>query len=147
MALGSTIPIVVHVRDFKIVELVVWIGVRGQRRPQSIADTRPSADRIAQSVGKRRLLCHLRQALQHLLRLLLQLPELREQVLRGRGRLVAVEVFVRQDFVAELRAVFPADDGLGDFPFQERLDVLAVRDVFVVLHVVPVRPFDVFSLQ
>ena len=80
--------------------------------------------------------------LQHLLRLLLQLPELRQQVFRGRGRLVAVEVFVRQDFVAELRAVLPADDGLGDFPFQERLDVLAVRDVFVVLHVVPVRPFD-----
>jgi hypothetical protein len=26
----------------------------------------------------------------------------------------AVEVFVRQDFVAKLRAVFPADDGLGD---------------------------------
>ena len=56
--------------------------------------------------------------------------------------MVAVEVFVGQDFVAELRAVLPVDDGLGDFPFQERLDVLAVRDVFVVRHVVPVRPFD-----
>ena len=85
---------------------------------------------------------HLAKPLQHFLRFLLQPPELREQVFRRRGRLVAVEVFVRQDFVAELRAVFPADDGLGDFPFQERLDVLAVRDVFVVLHVVPVRPFD-----
>ena len=83
-----------------------------------------------------------RESLQHLLRLLLQPPELRQQVLRGRGRLVAVEVFVRQDFVTELRAVFPADDGLGDLAFQERLDVLAVRNVFVVLHVVPVRPFD-----
>src|SRR5659263_144120 len=55
---------------------------------------------------------------------------------------VAVEVFVGQDFVSEMRVVFPADDGLGDFAFQERRDLLAVRDVFVVLHVVAVRPFD-----
>ncbi len=31
---------------------------------------------------------------------------------------------------------------IGDFPLQEYPDILAVRDVFVVLHVVPVRPFD-----
>ena len=71
-----------------------------------------------------------------------QFPKFREKLFSRYRRPVAVEIFVRQNFVAELRAVFPADDGLGDFPFQERLDVLAVRDVFVVLYVVPVRPFN-----
>ena len=61
------------------------------------------------------------------------------KLFRGSGRLVAIEVFVRQELVAELRAVLPADYRLGDFPFQERLDVLAVRDVFVV-RVTPVVP-------
>src|ERR1051326_2685165 len=76
----------------------------------------------------------------------LQPPKLRQQLFGGRGRLVAVEVFVRQDFVTKNRfAVFlgflPTNDRLGDFPVQEGFDVFAIRDVFVVLHVMPVRPF------
>lgn len=72
---------------------------------------------------------------------LLQPPEFLKQVLRRRGWLVAVKIFVGQNFVAELRAVFPTDDGLGDFPLQEGRDVLSVGDVFVVLDVVVVGPF------
>ena len=53
-----------------------------------------------------------------------------------------VEVLVRQDFVAELRAILPTDDRLGNLAPEKCLDVLAVRDVLVVLHVVAVRPLD-----
>jgi hypothetical protein len=57
----------------------------------------------------------LRQSLQHLLRLFLKSPELGEQVLCGRGRLVAVKVLVRQDFVAKLRAIGPVLDVIVEF--------------------------------
>lgn len=40
----------------------------------------------------------------------------------------------RKDLIAELRAVFPADDWFADFPLQERLDFLAVRNKLVILH-------------
>ena len=60
---------------------------------------------------------------------------------------VATRLIVRQDFVAKdrlavFRGLLPTDDRLGNFLFQERLNVRAVQDVFVVLHIVPVRPFD-----
>ena len=49
--------------------------------------------------------------------------------------LVAVEVCVGQDLVTRLGAVLSADDRLGDFPFQERNDILAIGNIRVVLDV------------
>lgn len=63
--------------------------------------------------------------------------------------MVAVEVFVWQNLIAEDRLaggfilrLLPADDRLGDLSFQESRDVLAMRYVFIVLHIMPVRPFN-----
>ena len=71
--------------------------------------------------------------LQYGLRFLFQPPKLREQILCGRRRLIAIEILVRQNLVARLRPALPANDRPGDFAFQECPDILAVRDVLVVV--------------
>ncbi len=87
------------------------------------------------------------QSFQHLLRLFFKSPEFLQQLLRGNRGLVAVEVFVWQDLIAKLRAVFPADDRLGDFPFQERLDVFTVGDELIILYIVAMGPLDAENLR
>src|SRR5690242_1026599 len=80
-----------------------------------------------------------RQVLQNCLGLTLQSPELRQQVFRPCRRLVTIEILVGQEFVAKLRAVSPPNDRLRDLTIQEFLDLLTVRNVFVIFDVVPVR--------
>ena len=61
--------------------------------------------------------------------------------------MVTVEVFVRQDFIAELWAVLPVDNWLRNLPLQKRRDVFAVGNIFVVANIVPVLEVDVFCMK